>query len=99
MQSPIENGGPLEQRLREDCYELEKRLQAGENCRAEMFFEKSPELASGDDAILELVYLEFVLRKEMGQEPSREDFYRRFPNLRESLERQFQIHDLMEEGK
>ncbi|HEV3204947.1 MAG TPA: serine/threonine-protein kinase, partial [Gemmataceae bacterium] len=42
---------------------------------------------------------EFVLRKEMGQEPSREEFYMRFPNLRESLERQFQIHDLMEEGK
>jgi len=73
----------------EACAELADRLWAGEDCRAEEFF---PAVARTDsaDAALELIYTEFVVREEMGQQPSPAEWLARFPQWRDRLERMLQ---------
>ena len=41
---------------------------------------------------MELVYNEFVVREELGQQPSPDEWYARFPLLRTRLERMFRVH-------
>jgi serine/threonine protein kinase len=81
-----------QQRLRQACAELERRLRAGESCSAEELFATFPDLASDADAALELIYTEFVMREQLGQKPVPADWYARFPQWRHDLEQLFQIH-------
>src|SRR5437867_12141757 len=80
--------------LRHACAELERRLRAGEHCGAEEWLAASPMLACHLDAALELVYAEFVLREQLGQRPSPEEWYARFPQWQSDLEQLFQVHQL-----
>src|SRR5881227_184689 len=45
------------------------------------------------EALLDLVYNEIVVREELGEQPSAEEYIRRFPHLDEELRRQFEVHD------
>jgi len=92
MPAKSESTQGLEQQLRQVCDRLERRLRAGEQCQAEECLAAHPALAADSDATLELIYFEYVLREELGQEPSAEDWYRRFPEQQPSLEKIFQIH-------
>jgi serine/threonine protein kinase len=87
-----------EPQLRQACADLDRRLRAGEPCRAESFFANSPLLASQEDWAVELIYTEFVTREELGQRPAPEEFYARFPRWKERLGRQFQVHELLRDG-
>ena len=51
-----------------------------------------PGLAGHPEAFLDLVYGEFVLREEQGENPETEDYLRRFPAYAEKLRRQFELH-------
>jgi serine/threonine protein kinase len=87
-----------ERQLREACAELDQRLRAGERCGAEQFFARSPLLACHENHALELIYTEFVAREELGQRPTPEEFYARFPHWVERLRRQFHLHELLRDG-
>jgi eukaryotic-like serine/threonine-protein kinase len=90
--------GPSEvptQQLRQACAELEQRLRAGEDCRAEEFLATLPALASDADAVLELLYTEFVVREQLGQEPSVAAWYARFPQWQPDLQQLLQVHQFM----
>jgi WD40 repeat protein len=78
--------------LRAACAELERRLRAGDSCAAEELFAAFPALASETDAVMELVYTEFVVREELGQRPDPADWLARFPQWREDLEQLFEVH-------
>jgi hypothetical protein len=91
-------GGVSEQQLRQACAELDRRLRAGEACRAERFLAQTPLLASQEDWAVELVYTEFVAREELGHRPTPEEYYARFPRWKGRLSRQFQVHELLREG-
>jgi hypothetical protein len=86
-----------EKELRQACASLEQRLRAGENCRAENFFAAHPLLACQEDSALDLIYIEFITREELGQKPTPEEFYARFPLWRARLEQQFNIHEWLQE--
>ncbi|HJT79044.1 MAG TPA: serine/threonine-protein kinase, partial [Gemmataceae bacterium] len=88
----------LERRLRDACAELDRRLRAGDPCRAEHFFAQSPLLACHEDHAVELIYTEFVAREELGHRPTAEEFSARFPYWAERLRRQFQLHELLRDG-
>lgn len=45
-----------------------------------------------DEALLELILSEFQLREEFGEQPSPEEYVRRFPQLRQRLERLFAVY-------
>jgi WD40 repeat protein/serine/threonine protein kinase len=82
-----------EQQLRQVCAGLERRLRAGETCCAEQLLAAHPELFVDADAALELVYTEFVLRSELDQKPDPAQWYARFPQWRDRLERLFEVHE------
>ncbi len=88
-------GMVTEERLRAACEELERRLGNRENCRAEEFIDAWPELARDPDKALDLIYAEFLARSELGEAPDPEEYFRRFPQWREPLYHQFQIHSLL----
>src|SRR5262249_4701298 len=54
-----------------------------------------PALASDADAVLELLYTEFVVREQLGQEPSVAAWYARFPQWQPDLQQLFQVHQFM----
>jgi serine/threonine protein kinase len=89
--------GP-EQHLRQACVELYGRLRSGEDCRAEQFFSRFPDLASNVDLALNLICNEFLIRQELGQRPAPEECYRRFPQWRQQLEEQFKLSGLTDEA-
>jgi WD40 repeat protein len=81
--------------LRRACAELDRRLRAGDDARAEPWLERHPELAADPDAAVELIYAEFAAREELGLGPREEAFLERFPGLRAELTAQFAVHRLM----
>jgi hypothetical protein len=85
----------LSRLLRQVCTDLERRVRAGEPCRAEDILAAFPTLAADADAALELIYTEFVVREQLGQHPSAAEWYARFPRWRDQLEEVFQVHEAM----
>jgi WD40 repeat protein/serine/threonine protein kinase len=78
--------------LRQACALLEARLRAGEDCRAEQILREVPALGDCPDLAVELIHAELVVREELGEQPRVEDFLERFPQWRERLRRQFDLH-------
>src|SRR4051812_29001088 len=50
------------------------------------------------EAQLDLIYNEIVLREQLGEEPSAEEYVARYPHLRDSLALHFEVHRAMEAG-
>jgi WD40 repeat protein len=88
-----EDGKVLEQRLRQACAELTRRLDAGQAALAEDLLATFPDLLDDSEAALELVYTEFALRAERGEEPDPATWYTRFPQWQDRLRRLFQVHE------
>ena len=63
----------------------------GERIPVEVYLERHPELRKDAEAMLDLIYQEYLLRRESGEAPEPEEFYTRFPDLAESLMLQFGV--------
>src|SRR4051794_24977496 len=57
---------------------MEAEWALGNRVPAEWYFEHASQLA-GDAAALDVIFLEFVLRQDHGEEPTAEQFADRFP--------------------
>ena len=68
------NQVPAESLLRDACDELERRLRAGEAARAEEFLNRHPQLRRDPEEALDLIYVEYSTRCEMGESPQHEEF-------------------------
>jgi serine/threonine protein kinase len=75
--------------------ELERRIRAGSLLEVEELRDQYPAVWENTETALELVYSEYVLRVANGESPDRRDWYRRYPEWRERLERLFGLHDLL----
>lgn len=95
--SPSLKSAERERRLRDRCAELGGRLRAGEACRVEDYLEQHPDLADDEDAVIELLYAEYVVREEMGEPPAPEEWYARFPRWRDRLGRLLEFHRIVKE--
>src|SRR4051812_46655996 len=82
-----------ESQLRRARAELETDLRAGHDRRAETLIAAYPAVAADTEAALELVYTEFVVRQDLGQNPDPSSWLDRFPQWRADLEQMFQGHD------
>src|SRR6266851_4023517 len=78
------------------CIDQWQRWQQGDRIPAETYLEMHPALASHPEDAFDLVYGEFLLREQSGEEPPVESFNRRFPQFRELLERQGKLHHAFE---
>lgn len=81
--------------LRAARAELERRIRAGEPARADDLREEYSAVWGDAESALELAYVEYVTRTEVGPAPDRAEWYRRYPQWRDRLERLFGLHDLL----
>jgi WD40 repeat protein/tRNA A-37 threonylcarbamoyl transferase component Bud32 len=86
---------PRERLLRECCAELYRRVLNGEHCRAEVFLEAYPDLASDVESALDLIYHEYLARCERSEVPDADEYFTRFPQWREAIFHQLQVHSLI----
>jgi serine/threonine protein kinase len=93
-----ERTNPVEDQLRRACAELQERLRNGEGCSAETYFATFPLLGSHPDLALDVIYTEFTTREELGQQLEPEEFYARFPQWRQRLQRQFAVHRWLQDS-
>jgi serine/threonine protein kinase/tetratricopeptide (TPR) repeat protein len=89
---------PMHQQLAEACAIMRRQLRADAPCRAEDLLAAYPAVAAHTDAALELIYTEFVLRNELGQEANRADWLARFPQWRDDLAELFEVHTVLAAG-
>jgi serine/threonine-protein kinase len=78
------------------CIDQWQRWQQGDRIPAETYLEMHPVLASHPEIAFDLVYGEFLLREQSGEEPPTESFNRRFPQFTQLLERQGKLHHAFE---
>jgi WD40 repeat protein/serine/threonine protein kinase len=69
-----------------------QRWQSGQPLRVEDYLQALPTLKAEHEAVLDLIYNEFVLREEAGQTPTLEEYQQRFPELSGALKDQFDVH-------
>ncbi len=81
-----------EQRLRRLSAELRERLLAGQTAAIEEMLDREPHLAEEPDAVLELLYCEFLFREAQGVPLSADEWQRRFPQWHERLARLIEVH-------
>jgi eukaryotic-like serine/threonine-protein kinase len=84
----VSEGGAEVDRIRD---EQRRRWQAGDHVLIEDYLRRSPDLNDSTEAVLDLIYGEYVLREEQGEQPRADDYYRRFPDLQPRLERLFRL--------
>jgi serine/threonine protein kinase len=57
-----------------------------------------PAVQTAEDKAFDLVYGEFLLREEMGEEPLLDDFLKRFPQFAAEFQKQAKVHQAIESG-
>jgi eukaryotic-like serine/threonine-protein kinase len=67
-------------------FDMEQRLQKGDDQPLEQYFVQFPELVAGG-APCDLLYEDFHLRKRSGQDVAAKDYFRRFPEKAAELQR------------
>jgi tRNA A-37 threonylcarbamoyl transferase component Bud32 len=66
--------------------DLRRRWQHGDRLRVETYFEQNPALAQDEEAAIDLIYCEFLLRAEGGEAPRPEEYVARFPRYAQRLQ-------------
>ncbi|HLJ93473.1 MAG TPA: protein kinase, partial [Gemmataceae bacterium] len=72
-----------------------RRWQAGDRMWLEIYLQKYPSLQTKADNLLELLYHEVVLREEQGENPTLEEYERRFPEHAEAIHLHFEVHEAL----
>lgn len=76
--------------------DMSLRWESGQKTAADWYVRQFPDL--GEDTIVALIYEEFCLLEEAGEEPGTADFLARYPRFAGPLERVFGIHELVGAG-
>jgi serine/threonine protein kinase/WD40 repeat protein len=74
-----------------------RRWQAGERVPVETYLERFPPIAAEPDAALELIYGELLVREELGEHPTDDEYLSRFPQWADGLRQQLQLHRKIDE--
>jgi serine/threonine protein kinase/WD40 repeat protein len=75
-----------------------KRWEAGERILTERYLEQYPVLRSSPEALIDLLYGEYLLREGGGEHPSPEDYVSRFPEHAATLRKQIELHRELADG-
>src|SRR5262245_45389110 len=81
-------------RLRADQRE---RWQRGERVKAEAYRGEVPALRADRETFFGLVFSEFMLREELGESPTLEEYIRRFPDFERDLRQQYEVHEALKQ--
>ncbi|MCA9117004.1 MAG: serine/threonine protein kinase, partial [Planctomycetaceae bacterium] len=77
------------------CIEQRGRWLKGERVSAEKLLAEYPRIAEDFEATFDLIYNEYLIREELGEEVSAEDFCQRFPRFGERLQRQLRFRSAL----
>ena len=69
------------------------RWRRNERVPAEAYLERFEALRENEDRALDLIHSEVLLREEMGETLSPAEYYNRFPQRVDALQRQFAVHE------
>jgi predicted Ser/Thr protein kinase len=94
-----EGSAALQQRIVQLRLAMQAGWQRGERRGVEHYLPQYADLAGNDEAVLDCIYGEYVLREELGETPDPEEFCRRFPRLAEPLRRLFTVDRALVAGK
>ena len=72
---------------------------AGARPSVEQFLQGYPDIASNDEALLDLIYTEYVVREELGERPGVDEYVRRFPQQSERLQRLLSLDRALGEAR
>ena len=64
-----------------------------------MYLERFPHLGDDEDAVIELIYSEYVIREELGEHAALSVVRQGFPARAGRLGRLFEFHKILEEGE
>ncbi|MBX9789718.1 MAG: protein kinase [Pirellulales bacterium] len=88
--------GPSRQQILDQLREAQfHSWERGDRLLGEQLLARQPALATDDDAVLQLLSAEFLLREQAGDEVSLAEYERRFPQLGAALGRQLAMHRLL----
>lgn len=83
-----------------DLLEVQSRVwREGTRISLEALVEKYPTLSTNVELLLDLLYNEILLREELGERPTADDYEARFPHLAPQLGRQFEVHRALGSAK
>ncbi len=90
----LKNAGPLSPLQTAEVLALDQwhRWRTGECISAADYLARHPAVSGDPEAALLLVYGEYLIREELGENPSKEDYAARFPQCSEGLRRQVDFH-------
>ncbi len=87
---------PGDQALREAILDEQRTAwDSGERTPVEQFLARHAALHEDSEAVLDLIYQEFVIRRSIGESPDPAEYLRRFPAWSEPLIRQFAVDEAM----
>jgi serine/threonine-protein kinase len=78
------------------CVDQWQRWQKGDRISAETYLQMAPTLAEAPEVAFDLVYGEFLLLEQLGENPTLEQFLTRFPQFADRLQRQSKLHEAIE---
>jgi eukaryotic-like serine/threonine-protein kinase len=74
-----------------------QRWQGGERIRAEQYLSRYPELRADPEAVVDLIYQEFLLRERLGEHPALAEYVDRFPDHAEPVRALIFTHKAMQQ--
>src|SRR3954447_15110278 len=86
---------PLDPSVADVRAEQLARWQAGERVLVEALLRAHPTLAKNEEALLDLIYSEVLLREEHGERLEQAEYLRRFPELEVPLQRMLYMHEAL----
>src|SRR5262245_29802618 len=69
-----------------------QRWQVGERVPAEDYLRRYPDLVRSPEAAVDLIYAEFLLREQRGEQPTADEYADRFPEQATVLRPQIELH-------
>ena len=81
--------------LKEAADSLEKRIESGEPRAIESVLRAYPSLAENREHVLELLYLEWVLRCERDELPAVQEYFERFPEFASDFEKLVRVDEVV----
>lgn len=78
--------------LDDAIHKLQLSWSENQQIQVEDLLKQYPDLSQDDSAVLDLIYTEVLLQEHSGRAAEEADYVQRFPELREQIAKQFQLH-------
>src|SRR4051794_13715119 len=98
MNAPLDIDAKQADLLKLALDELACRVRRGESQVSERVFAAYPPVADDKESCLEVLYTEFVLRQELGEQPAVAEWVTRFPAWKADIQELFEVHDYVSRG-